>query len=431
MARALLAYVLLILVVGVIVTAVTADQESHGEGGGGEKTEHSESEPGSASAAATLRSAPEVARRVERLREKRFRGKAPEVRLVPRAELDRQLAEAGAPPRGDEKLGTASALLLAQIGAVPAEEAAKVAEHQYLGPGAYLAEERAVVVEQELAKESPRTAEIAAARELTHAIDAPEGSGVPDVPPMFDDEGAARTAVLSGAGLLVGRAYAKEYAPEAEKENVQIPQPDLPPALLTLAAFPRAAGGAYVTGLLQKGGVRALDRVIDQPPKTTREILHADAVGEPPARTPDFEIGPVLGEGWTKLAGATVGELDTIALLRSGLRQEAAVAAAAGWRAGAFETWTRGTADCPPPCRRESASIIVWRLADAAASLRFLRATRRALLTGSVKAEPDGGRGFTIDDGGAALIRAGRFAALTFAPTSKIAGEMASTALEP
>jgi hypothetical protein len=428
MARALLAYLLLILIVGVLVTAVTADQE-HSEGGGEAKTEEAAAEGGSESAA-TLRSAPEVVRRVERLREQRFSKKAPEVRLVPRAELDRQLAEAGSPPRGDEKLGSAGALLLAQIGAVPADEAPKVAEHQFLGPGAYLPKERAVVIEEELAKKAPRTAEIAAARELTHAIDAAE-DGVPDVPPMFDDEGAARTAILSGAGLLVGRAYAKEYARGAENENVEIPQPDLPPALLTLAAFPRAAGGAYVAGLLQKGGVRALNRAIAEPPKTTRQILHAEAVDEEPARTPDFEVGPVLGEGWTKLAGAPVGELDTIALLRSGLRQDAAVDAAAGWRAGAFETWTRGSADCPPPCRRESASIIVWRLADAAASLRFLRATRRALLTGETGAKPDGGRGFTIDDGGAALIRAGRFAALTFAPTSKVAGEMASTALEP
>ena len=58
-------------------------------------------------------------------------------------------------------------------------------------------------------------------------------------------------------------------------------------------------------------------------------------------------------------------------------------------------------------------------------------ALRDALVEGDAQAEPDGGRGFTIDDGGAALVRAGRFTALVFAPDAPLAGRVAEQALEP
>ena len=142
---------------------------------------------------------------------------------------------------------------------------------------------------------------------------------------------------------------------------------------------------------------------------------------------------PVLQKGWVKVASADVGELDTIALLRTGLGEEAAREAAAGWRSGRFESWVKGKKakqSCPPPCRDKGASVVVWRFADEAASLAFTRAMRDAIIEGTA-AKPEGGRGFEIDGAGAALVRDGRFAALTFAPDAPTAGNLAETALEP
>ena len=88
MKKALLAYAILILIVGALVTAVMPRE--------------SESEEGKpAEARPALASAPEIARRVERLREKRFPRGAPKVELVPKAELDRELEAAGGPPAQD------------------------------------------------------------------------------------------------------------------------------------------------------------------------------------------------------------------------------------------------------------------------------------------------------------------------------------------
>lgn len=413
MKKALLAYAILILVVGALVTAVMPETEA---------TE--EEEPKEARAA--LANAPEIARRVERLREKRFPRGAPKVELLPKAELDRALAAAGGPPDQDERLGAAAALLLAQVGALPAEDAAALVERRHLGPGAYLPEERVVLIEEELAKEQPKAAELLAARELARALDAEMTPEAPHLAPLFRDDEAARLAVNGGAAALVERAYAEEHM-GGDQPPTEI-APGAPPAIRTLAAFPLQAGGGYVARLVEQGGVAAVDKALAEPPESTRAVLHMDEARAPAERSPDFVVEPVLGEGWTRLSGANVGELDTIALLRTGLRESPAVQAAAGWRAGRFETWTRREG-CPPPCRRESASVVVIRFANPATALRFVRSMRRALMEGA-GAKPDGGRGFAIEDGGAALVRAGRFAGLTFAVDSRQAGELADAALE-
>ena len=432
--NAVLAYVAAILVVGLFVTAVmTRETETEKEEA---KAEQEEAERKPQPLPAGITPGPQIAERVEQIRGQAFNGKAPAVQVVPEAELEKKLSELDTAPPSDKGLATAASLLLAQAGALPAKQAEQLVARRYGGTGvlgAYLPEERTVLLSEELAEEEPEVAELVVAHELSRALDAGPAKEAPRVAPMFRDDEAAKTALHAGAAVQVEREYAAEHLgreASAEESEVQISRdarddPATPPLVQTLTAFPPEVGGRFVAGAHQAGGWKAVDELLGEPPTRTAELLHADAGAPVPA--PEFSLQPALGKDFKRLASADVGELDTIGLLRAGLGEDRGARAARGWRAGRFETWAKG-GPCPAPCRKHSASVVVWRWADAGASLRFVRAMRDALLEGTT-ARAEGGRGFVIDDGGAALVRAGRFAALTFAADAPTAGELAEAAL--
>ncbi|HEX8084170.1 MAG TPA: hypothetical protein VF529_07745 [Solirubrobacteraceae bacterium] len=435
MRTAAIAYALAILVVGLIVTLVmTRETETEKQEAVAAK-EEAEKQP--KPLPGDITPGPEIAERVEQIRGQAFNGKAPEVQVVPEAELEKQLTALDATPPSDKGLATASALLLAQAGALPAKQAEQLVARRYGGTGvlgAYLPEGRKVLVSRELAEEEPEVAELVAAHELARALDAGPAKDAPRVPPLFRDDEAAKVALRGGVATQVERQYAAEHLgrDRSEDSEVQLSRdardaPDTPPLLQTLSAFPSEVGGAFVAGVHERGGWDAVDELLGEPPSTTAELLHRDAGAPVPA--PEFSVQPLLGEEYKRVATADVGELDTIGLLRAGVGEDEAAEAASGWRSGRFETYVKGGKPCPPPCRRQSASVVVWRFADDAASLAFVRAMRQAVIEGAA-ARPEGGRGFVVGDGGAALVRAGRFAALTFAPDAPTAGELATTALE-
>ena len=436
MKTAAIAYALLILVVGLLVSLVMT-RETETEKAEQEAAAHA-AEKRPAPLPAEITPGPQIAERVEQIRGQAFTGKAPAVQTIPEADLTKQLTALDTPRPEEEDLVTAASVLLAQAGALPAAQAEQLAARRYGGTGAlaaYVPESGNVLVAEEFAREEPEVAELAVAHELSRALDAGPSKDAPRVAPMFRDDQAALVAVRAGAATVAEREYAAEHlgleASAGQESEVQISRdarqdPATPPLVQTLSAFPVRTGGAFVGEAHERGGWEAVDEILSEPPTTTAELLHQNAA--PPEPAPDFRIKSVLGKDWKRLATADVGELDAIGLLRAGLGEVPAAKASAGWRAGRFETWTQGGKPCPAPCRKKSASVVVIRFADVPGALDYNRAMRRALTKGA-SARPEGGRGFVIDDGGAALVRAGRFVALTFAPDAPTAGELAQVAL--
>ena len=436
MKTAAIAYALLILVVGLLVSLVMT-RETETEKAEQEAAAHA-AEKRPAPLPAELTPGPQIAERVEQIRGQAFTGKAPAVRIVPQAELEKQLSALDEPQPEEQNLTTGAAVLLAQAGALPAKEAPQLIARRYGGTGvlgAYLPETGSVLVGEEFAQDEPEIAELVVVHELSRALDAGPSKDAPRVAPMFRDDQAALVAVRAGAAAVAEREYAAEHlgrkASGEQETEVQLSRdarqdPATPPLVQTLTAFPVRTGGAFVGEAHERGGWKAVDDILSEPPTTTAELLHDRPAESVPA--PDFRVKSVLGKEWKRLATADVGELDAIGLLRAGLGEVPATKASAGWRAGRFETWTQGGKPCPAPCRKKSASVVVIRFADVPGALDYNRAMRRALTEGA-GAQPEGGRGFVIEDGGAALVRAGRFVALTFAPDPPTAGELATTAL--
>ena len=419
---AALAYLALVLVIGLLVALVMPGHSEEEEGN---------SEP-AAAANAEIAPAEEIARRVAEIREREFTEAAPKLEVVADAELTKRLTQLDAKPQ-DPELVTAAALLMAQAGALPAEQAEQLAARRHGGTGvlgAYLPEERTVLLDRELAEEDPETAEAVAAGEMSRALDT-AGSEAPRVPPLLRDDEAARVAVVGGAATQAAQQYARKHLGgevDVEAAAAVRRDPETPPAVETLAQFPATVGAAFVRRAREEGGWKGVTEVLAEPPDTTAELLHA---GAPEAvRSPRFAVRPDLRGRWKRLASADVGELDTIALLRAGNTNRVSFKAAAGWRSGRMETWLQGgpQQQCPPPCRKKSATVVVHRWGDPADAATFNRAMRDALTRGA-QAEPEGGRGFTIEDGGAALVQAGRFTALVFAPDAPLAGRLAERAL--
>ena len=208
---------------------------------------------------------------------------------------------------------------------------------------------RAVLLSEEFAAKEPEVAELVAAHELSRALDVGQSDDAERVAPPFADDRAALVALRAGVAAKLEQEYASEHlGRDASGDSfVEISRdarddPATPQLTQTMTTLPPEAGRAYVSRLHERGGWKAVDEALSDPPTTTAAILHPDAADDQTEAAPTFAVRPVLQKGWAKVATADVGELDTIALLRTGLGEEAAREAAAGWRSGRFETWVKG-----------------------------------------------------------------------------------------
>jgi len=108
-----------------------------------------------------------------------------------------------------------------------------------------------------------------------------------------------------------------------------------PPYLRDTALFPYTAGLAFVQGLLQTGGYKAVNAAFAKPPDSTEQIIHPDkySAGEKPiavALPPD--LASRMGAGWTATGQDTLGELLLrLWLSEAGIAPNLASDAAAGW----------------------------------------------------------------------------------------------------
>jgi hypothetical protein len=442
---AFLAYAAAILLIGGIVTALTAPKHEEEE----KKAEAAKIAAERAKQPPPEMTPPEqVAARVEEIRELEFPQGAPKLEMAPETQVQQQLStldtEAKSKLKGDEiqreqKLETATGTVLVQAGALESQDVTQAAR-QFAEPGAlavYVPAEKKVLVSKELGESDPQLAELALVHQLTRALESERFGETARLPRPFHDADSAEIALQEGTATLTASEYAERHLDQADGTEpiafVRAPgaTEETPPALQAYAEFAPTEGAEFVEQLHARGGWDAVGAAHREPPVSTSEILHPEARGQDdvPPPTPSLELA--LGQGWQQQAAADVGELDTFALLRAGLEETPAREAAEGWRAGHMEVWGKGKSaeSCPPPCRKSTTTALVWRWDTPADAQEFSRAIRRSLEEGA-NAQPAGARGWTMDDGGAALVRSGRFSALVFAPDAPTAGRVAQAALE-
>jgi hypothetical protein len=430
MKYAVVAYAAAILLIGGIVTALTApkheeeEQEAEAQAIAAERAKQPPTE---------MTPAEEIVARVEEIRGLRFDEGAPELEMAPEQQIRQQLTKLDTEAKsrldpGEKQLETATATVLAQAGAVDAQQAGQ-ASRQFAEPGAlavHVPKERKVLLSKELGDADPQLAELAFVHQLTRALEADRYGETPRLPRPFLDAENAELALQEGTAAVTTGEYAEQHLDQAdETEPIAFVRSDAataetPPALQAYAEFAPNAGARFAEQLHAQGGWGAIDAAHREPPGSTREILHPQARGEADVPPPSPSLDLALGAGWQQQAEAGVGELDTIALLRAGVEEQEARQAAAGWRAGHLQVWSKGGSD--------NASVLVWRWDAPADGQEFARGIRRTLER-AAGAKPEGGRGWSIEDGGAALVREGRFTALAFAPDAPTAGRLAQAAL--
>ena len=287
--------------------------------------------------------------------------------------------------------------------------------------------------------DSPALVDITLAHELTHALE-DQVFGLKEPEGGTDDESTAYTALLEGTAsfvdgefttccvdpgaLLLGSVGALGAAEGLEK---------LPPYIQRTLLFSYTAGKDFVTDLHRAGGWKLVNAALrSQPPVSTEQIIHPEkyAPFEPPLDV-KLRMKPLLGDGWERSAGGSLGEADTSEILRLG-DAGAAPGAAAGWGGGRYELWQRAgepPADCGVPCRERDALVLGWRWDGPLDALEFAVVLRKYVARG-LKGKPAGDdASWTVGDGVVAMARGDEQTTLAWAPDAALARRLADRAL--
>ena len=266
-------------------------------------------------------------------------------------------------------------------------------------------------------------AEMTLAHELTHALeDQVYGLGVEDLSGS-DDQVLARLALIEGTASALMYRYAERHFTAEETlggvlASAFADTAQLPPFLQSQTVFPYLEGEAFVSALLDRAGSRwdLVDLAYRaRPPSSTEQVLHPDAylgVDEPaPVR---LRVGAVLGDGWTRAAAGTWGELSTRELLATAGGGGSADAAA-GWGGDRYELWRARPfvgESCPSPCTDADILVMRWRWDTPRDEREFARK-----LSAFAGAELDG-RPF-------AVVRRGGTVTLVIGPSQSLAERVA------
>ena len=302
------------------------------------------------SAAAPSFDVERVARGVERVRELRFE-RIPPVRVVSPAEAREEalaLLDAEYPPRRrrtDTRLLELLGLLppgsdLRELaGTIFGEEIAG-----YYDPRS----DRMTVVEEGLARDEA-LAELTLAHELTHALE-DQRFGLETPESRVDDAATADTALHEGTATIAMFDYAAEHLGEAfpggREQALQtlgasalLGNEKLPPYLQRSLVFPYVEGARFIDAI---GTWAAANRALaDRGPDSTEQILHPDKFRRDSPQRVRLERSP--GSAWKDAVSGTLGEWDTVELIRTSDSPVRAERAAAGWGGGRYDLWRRGS----------------------------------------------------------------------------------------
>ncbi|MEM6911607.1 MAG: hypothetical protein AAF555_08475 [Verrucomicrobiota bacterium] len=165
--------------------------------------------------------------------------------------------------------------------------------------------------------------------------------GGPLVIPENDDQDLALAALSYGTAKWIEETIlGPKETPTDGAEDVRDALYGIPDFLRARTRFLHQQGHAYVQARLEAG--RTLAELYQNPPRTTREILHPEAA---PLPQPAWKDLPLPGEKWTELRANTLGEWAIAHLLDT-------PEAAQGWRGDRYQTWFQS----------DEGDQLIWRL---------------------------------------------------------------------
>ena len=205
--------------------------------------------------------------------------------------------------------------------------------------------------------------QVVIAHELTHALDDQhfDLSQLDELEEQADEAAFAYLSLVEGTASFVGDAYKAQLAPDdaaayqAEEYAIgleQLPSAmGLPPFLLIGGQVPYASGQRFVEGLVDGGGMAAVDAAYADPPTTSEQILDpavAAAAEAPVALTPpeapagvevveegafgavDLRLLEVVSDPLTALIDPNIGQIEPVP----------------GFGGGRYVSWTDGGQSC-------------------------------------------------------------------------------------
>lgn len=278
--------------------------------------------------------------------------------------------------------------------------------------------------------------DVTLAHELTHALEDQhadlgrlgEGGG--------DDASTAQQALVEGSATLVMQDYAARWPSKAPLGDAlagltQVTgATPLPAYIARTLVFPYFQGEHFVQVLRDADGSgwRLVD-VAEQerPPQTTAEILDPRRWlrAEQPVPVSLASAQTAMSElrGWHRVSGSTLGEEDLAALLAPQSGPLAARELTAGWEGGRYALWRRGPLvdrECFAPCRSRDAVVLAVRMRSARQASALLRPLS-LWLRDALHARPQMRLPWALRDGGFAAAvterRRSRTVRVAIAPT--------------
>jgi hypothetical protein len=170
------------------------------------------------------------------------------------------------------------------------------------------------------------------------------------------DRALALQCLLEGEATLVMVRVALSDLPGADEaaeealapllsagalERANVPK-DLPDFFVDQLFFPYVEGTAYVRRAVSRGGWKEVDRLWNEPPISTSEILHDGRRPPPASDLLPADAARIAPPGSRHLYSDTVGEWATRYLLRRSLAEEESVEAVSGWRGDRIAFYVSG-----------------------------------------------------------------------------------------
>lgn len=211
--------------------------------------------------------------------------------------------------------------------------------------------------------------------------------------PTYDDGALARLAIVEGQAMLVmiddvlATARNSPHDPMGGEYQILMraleaafPSPDkeqkgvikqTPNYLKRLSAFPYIEGGAFIRAMQAAGGSKyAVAKVMNHPPRSTREIMMPDAFlhDEEVPRLTLPRLAPVAAPDYDLLHLETAGQFDTSMLVEQFAGEGKARRLAPKWRGG---MWYEFVAPAPAGTARQTKDVALlyvsrWQDKDAA-----------------------------------------------------------------
>jgi hypothetical protein len=194
---------------------------------------------------------------------------------------------------------------------------------------------------------------ITLAHELTHAID-DQRFGLERVDALgskCEDEAAeAALGLIEGNATYFMYDWARTFlSPDQqldlarEAADQAAPPSNVAPFIEDLQIWPYTAGQRFVTQLVQRGGLEAVNHAFERFPVSTEQIMHPERFpNDVPTPVDVPELSSELGSGFQDLDVMDVGEMWLNLLLSQRLDSSVADAAAAGWDGGIYRAWSDG-----------------------------------------------------------------------------------------